>query len=64
MIGQLTVQAAQGGRIRRVFAVDIDDAKLALARKLGADETFNSEDLRCAGGDRGADRRTRRRRGP
>jgi len=43
MIGQLTVQAAKVAGFGRVFAVDIDDAKLAKARELGADETFNSK---------------------
>ncbi|MBI3469910.1 MAG: galactitol-1-phosphate 5-dehydrogenase [Candidatus Solibacter usitatus] len=43
MIGQLTIQAAKVAGFGRVFAVDIDDAKLAMARKLGADETFNSK---------------------
>ncbi|MBI3209750.1 MAG: galactitol-1-phosphate 5-dehydrogenase [Candidatus Solibacter usitatus] len=41
MIGLLTVQAARVAGCTRVFAVDLDDTKLALARKLGADETFN-----------------------
>ncbi len=43
MIGQLTIQAAKVAGFGRVFAVDIDDAKLENARKLGADETFNSK---------------------
>src|SRR5690349_20978553 len=43
MIGQLTIQAAKVAGFGRVFAVDIDDAKLAMARKLGADDTFNSK---------------------
>lgn len=43
MIGQLTIQAAKAGGFGRVFAVDIDDAKLEMARKLGADATFNSK---------------------
>ena len=41
MIGQLTLQAAKVAGFARVFAVDIDDAKLEMARKLGADEAFN-----------------------
>ena len=48
MIGQLTVQAAKAGGFGRVFAVDIDDAKLEMARKLGADETFNSKNCDAA----------------
>lgn len=43
MIGQLTIQAAKIAGFGRVFAVDIDDAKLHMAQKLGADETFNSK---------------------
>jgi L-iditol 2-dehydrogenase len=43
MIGQLTIQAAKVAGFSRVFAVDVDDAKLERARKLGADETFNSK---------------------
>src|SRR5262249_35587410 len=43
MIGQLTIQAARVAGFGRIFAVDIDDAKLAMAAKLGADETFNSK---------------------
>ena len=42
MIGQLTIQAAKVAGFSRVFAVDVDDAKLERARKLGADEAFNS----------------------
>jgi L-iditol 2-dehydrogenase len=37
MIGQLTVQAAKVAGFGRVFAVDIDDAKLERAKNLGAD---------------------------
>jgi L-iditol 2-dehydrogenase len=61
MIGQLTVQAAKVAGFGRVFAVDIDDAKLEMARKLGADETFNSKNVDAAAeiaartGGRGAD---------
>src|SRR6202051_5086547 len=43
MIGQLTIQAAKVAGFSRVFAVDVDDAKLEMARNLGADETFNSK---------------------
>jgi L-iditol 2-dehydrogenase len=43
MIGQLTIQAAKVAGFSRVFAVDVDDAKLERARKLGADEIFNSK---------------------
>jgi len=41
MIGLLTIQAARVAGCTRVFAVDLDDAKLELARQLGADEGFN-----------------------
>jgi len=48
MIGQLTVQAAKVAGFARVFAVDIDDAKLEMARKLGADAVFNSKNTDAA----------------
>jgi L-iditol 2-dehydrogenase len=48
MIGQLTIQAAKIAGFSRVFAVDIDDAKLEMARKLGADEVFNSKNTDAA----------------
>lgn len=41
MIGLLTIQAARVAGASRVFAIDLDDAKLALAKTLGADEGFN-----------------------
>lgn len=43
MIGLLTVQALRAEGYTRVVAVDVDDARLAMARKLGADEVFNSK---------------------
>ena len=43
MIGQLTIQAARVAGFGRIFAVDVDDLKLAMAKKLGADATFNSK---------------------
>lgn len=42
MIGLLTVQAARAAGAGRVFSVDIDDTRLALARSLGATDTLNS----------------------
>src|SRR4051794_15506075 len=48
MIGQLTVQAAKVAGFGRVFAVDIDDAKLERAKSLGADEVFNSKNTDVA----------------
>jgi len=41
MIGLLTIQAAKAAGFARVFAVDLDDNKLAAAKRLGADATFN-----------------------
>ena len=41
MIGLLTIQAAKAAGFARVFAVDLDDNKLVIAKRLGADETFN-----------------------
>jgi L-iditol 2-dehydrogenase len=43
MIGQLTIQAAKVAGFSRVFAVDIDDAKLERAKELGAEAVFNSK---------------------
>jgi len=48
MIGQLTIQAAKVGGFGRVFAVDVDDAKLKMAKTVGADETFNSKNCDVA----------------
>jgi L-iditol 2-dehydrogenase len=61
MIGQLTIQAAKVAGFGRVFAVDVDDTKLAMAIKLGADEAFNSKscdvakEIAARTGGRGAD---------
>ena len=41
MIGLLVLQAARLAGCSRVIAVDLDDAKLEVARKLGADVTLN-----------------------
>ncbi len=41
MIGLLIVQALRLAGCSRVFAVDVDDARLRMAREMGADETFN-----------------------
>lgn len=61
MIGLLTIQAAKNAGCTTVYAVDLDDAKLALAKELGAAEGFNpkscdpaAEILKRTGG-RGAD---------
>ena len=42
MVGLLVVQALRLAGCGRVIAVDVDDAKLTLARQLGADECINS----------------------
>jgi len=61
MIGQLTIQAAKAAGFGTVFGVDIDDAKLAVARAAGADATFNSKTcdapagIRARTGGHGAD---------
>ena len=44
MIGLLAVQAFRVFGCSRVFAVDLEESKLELARKLGADETFLGSD--------------------
>jgi L-iditol 2-dehydrogenase len=41
MIGSLTLQAAKVAGCARVFAVDTNNEKLAMAKRLGATETFN-----------------------
>lgn len=61
MIGQLAVQAATAAGFATVIGVDIDDAKLALARAAGADAVLNSRsvdapaEIRALTGGRGAD---------
>jgi L-iditol 2-dehydrogenase len=42
MIGLLALQALRLAGCARIIAVDIDDAKLDMARRVGADETVNS----------------------
>ncbi len=42
MIGLLTVQALRTAGCGRIVSVDLEDDRLALAKKLGADETLNS----------------------
>jgi len=48
MIGLLTLQAARAAGCARVFVADIDETRLDLARKLGADEAFNSKSVDVA----------------
>jgi len=43
MIGLLTLQAVRQAGASRVFVVDLDETRLAMARDLGATETFNSK---------------------
>jgi L-iditol 2-dehydrogenase len=42
MIGLLTLQTLRLAGCTRIFVTDLDDARLKLARDLGADETFNA----------------------
>ena len=43
MIGLVTLQAALAAGCTRVIAVDVDDAKLAQAKKMGATDALNSK---------------------
>lgn len=43
MIGLLVIQALRAAGCREVIAVDIDDARLQLAKQLGAAETINAQ---------------------
>ncbi len=47
MIGLLVIQVLRQTGCRRIVAVDIDDQRLQMARKVGADEAFNpnAEDI-------------------
>jgi L-iditol 2-dehydrogenase len=45
MIGLLTIQAARAAGCTRVIAIDVDDAKLAAAQRVGAAEAFNSRTM-------------------
>lgn len=61
LIGLLVVQALKARGWRRVFAVDLDDDRLALAKKFGAEEVFNARQegietrLKALGGGDGVD---------
>lgn len=62
MIGLLTLQAARLAGAGRIISMDIDDGRLALAKKMGADQITNSLDpraaieaVKAATGGRGAD---------
>lgn len=60
MIGLLVIQALRNAGCGRIVAVDIDDDRLALAKRLGASLTFNAakgdavEQILAATGGRGA----------
>ncbi len=43
MIGLLTIQAIRAAGAKRVIAIDLNDKRLAVARSLGADLTFRSD---------------------
>src|ERR1039458_1697636 len=43
MIGQLTIQAARAAGFASLIAVDIDDARLEMARRSGAEAALNSK---------------------
>jgi L-iditol 2-dehydrogenase len=45
MIGLLALQAARLAGCTRIIAVDLDDAKLAVAKSLGADVTLNPKNV-------------------
>src|ERR1017187_8475074 len=61
MIGQLTIQAALAAGFASVIAIDIDDARLEMARRSGAEAALNSKtcdaaaEVRARTGGRGAD---------
>ncbi|MDQ6708878.1 MAG: galactitol-1-phosphate 5-dehydrogenase [Acidobacteriota bacterium] len=48
MIGLLVLQAVRLAGCSRVIAVDLDDAKLEVARQFGADETLNPKNVDVA----------------
>ncbi len=61
LIGLLVLQALKARGWKRVFAVDLDDSRLALAKTLGAEDAFNAKEeglamkLRALGGGDGVD---------
>ena len=61
LIGLLVLQALKARGWQRVYAVDLDDSRLALAKKLGAEEVFNAKEdglsmkLRALSGGDGVD---------
>ena len=63
MIGLLTLQAARQAGAGKVIVLDIDDARLELARSLGATHTLNSRDADVVPQNHPIDSRARRGRG-
>jgi L-iditol 2-dehydrogenase len=61
LIGLMMVQVLKLTQVQRIIAIDIDDAKLAIARQVGASDTVNSAAIDAAAavkamtGGRGAD---------
>lgn len=61
LIGLLVLQALKARGWKKVYAVDLDDSRLALAKKLGAEDVFNAKQeglamkLRELGGGDGVD---------
>ncbi|WP_038172354.1 galactitol-1-phosphate 5-dehydrogenase [Verrucomicrobium sp. BvORR106] len=61
LIGLLVLQALKARGWNKVYAVDLDDSRLALAKQLGADDAFNAKEeglaakLRELGGGDGVD---------
>jgi len=61
LIGLLVIQALKARGWQRVFAVDLDDSRLALAKQFGAEATFNAKEeglvakLKELGGGDGVD---------
>lgn len=61
LIGLLVLQALKARGWKRVYAVDLDDSRLALAKQLGAEDAFNAKEeglaakLRELGGGDGLD---------
>ena len=45
MIGVLVIQVLQGKGCRNIVAVDVDDDKLALAKRLGAARVLNPKEV-------------------
>lgn len=48
MIGLLTLQAARLAGVGRVISIDLDDARLAMAKDMGAQQVINAKDTKGA----------------